>query len=181
MIYGVATKAQELLRERGFPVGALHFGERFDRRASASMLLAWDRNLGTPEIVEPPAGARQKPRTIATRMLAGKVICYAKASKPGARQVEHEFEIDQLVDATVVAIGDAVAHIYHVRGQPVAEARSLTPEERDAILGPWPGIAYSVSYFLPHPVLRVNYDGTGLKQFTLAASMHTVEPTLGAS
>jgi hypothetical protein len=163
MIYELSRAVDAKLQTRKFPVRVAYGTRRLTQEQFVDSVICFARDHDLGDEIRAPQGAKRNPRRRAVRELGVEIKLYVRASVPGAREEDHEFDCEQVVDALVCAIGEwftgerggfALANF--------TEARYMRADEFDeGLFEQWPGVGYVLRFRVPRSVEARDYLSQG--------------------
>ena len=104
MIYELSRAVDAKLQTRKFPVRVVYGTRRLKQEQFVDSVICFARDHDLGDEIRAPQGAKRNPRRRAVRDLGVEIKFYVRASVPGTREEDHEFDCEQVVDALVCAI-----------------------------------------------------------------------------
>lgn len=104
MIYAMTKCVAASLAAKNWPAQVRYGKERVSRATHYSSLVVIERDTDSGDSLSTAHGQVRNARKLRTRSLAVRASVFAKSPKAGARVNEHEHELEDLVDAVIVAV-----------------------------------------------------------------------------
>lgn len=157
MLYEMHHDLRGMLELLGFPTRWVYGPTPTDIDGYHDSLIVIERDRNASDTIRAVQGVQRNARKMRVRDLAAQLRIYARSTVPSAHIGNHERECEKIVDALIVALEE-----WGTAGRagniPITEAKYLSAAEREDV-EVWPGVVYSLKFFVPRSVQKRDYAG----------------------